>query len=808
MRRIFNKVVRAIIKKSGITGLEQDLNTRLDKGQITVESIVPLARQAAAEGIVLLKNEKQTLPIKREDRVAVFGRTAINYFGVGYGSGGDVQRPYLVNLMEGLANANVNVNEKLADVYKEWTSIPKNQPDEGFWGHWPMSFPEMPLTSDIVEEAAKESDIAIVVIGRAAGEARENILKKGSYYLTNLEMDMLNRVTKAFDKVAVVMDCGNIIDMSWVEDYKNRIGAIVYAWLGGMESGNALVDILTAKVNPCGKLTDTIANSYETIPSANDFGDRKYNNYTEDIYVGYRYFETFAPEKVLYPFGFGLSYTSFEILTSAEIIDTKISLNITVTNTGNNPGKEVVQAYLSQPQGLLGKPSKVLVGFSKTDELKPDESQDICIGFDLFDFASYDESGIIECKSSFVLEEGEYKVFVGNSVRNSKEVTSKILQENIVTKQLSEVLAVEKDKVFKRLVNKKGQEIYEDVPTVTTDLKQIILENLPKDIPYAGDKGIKFDDVISGSYSTRDFVAQLSPQELDDLSHGEGQMNSALGIIGNAGAFGGVTESLRNKGIPPIITADGPSGIRIRKTCSLLPCGTALASSFNKELITELYSVLGEEVKHYEIDVLLAPGMNIHRNPLCGRNFEYFSEDPLLSGYIGAAFVKGLQSVGVSACPKHFAVNNQERNRNSHDSRISERALREIYLKNFEYMIKESNPDTIMASYNKVNGVWSHYSYELATSILRKEWNYEGLILTDWWMQSDSSPEFPAIINDAYRIRSQVDVLMPGADNKMPGKKIGRHLLDTYKKPEGITLGEMQLVAINLLEFILKIKKP
>ncbi len=808
MRRLFNKVVRAIIKKTGVTGLEQDLNTRQDTGQIAVEPIVPLARQAAAEGIVLLKNEKQTLPIRKEDTVAVFGRMAINYFGVGYGSGGDVQRPYLVNLMEGLTNASVKINEKLADIYKEWTSIPKNQPDEGFWGHWPMSFPEMPLTEDIVKEAAKESDIAIVVIGRAAGEARDNILKKGSYYLTDLEIDMLNRVTKAFDKVAVVMDCGNIIDMSWVEDYKDRIGAIVYAWLGGMESGNALVDVLTAKVNPCGKLTDTIANSYKSIPSVSDFGNRRYNNYTEDIYVGYRYFETFAPEKVLYPFGFGLSYTTFDMLTSAEIIDTKINLNITVTNTGNNPGKEVVQAYLSQPQGLLGKPSKVLVGFAKTDELQPDESRNICIKFDLFDFASYDESGIIECKSSFVLEAGEYKVFVGNSVRNNKEVISKVLQEAIVTKQLSEVLAVKKDKVFKRLVNRKGQKAYEDVPTVTTDLKQRILDNLPKDIPYTGDKGIKFDAVISGRYSTRDFVAQLSPQELDDLSHGEGQMNSPLGIIGNAGAFGGVTESLREKGIPPIITADGPSGIRIRKTCSLLPCGTALASTFNKELIRELYSLLGEEVKYYGIDVLLAPGMNIHRNPLCGRNFEYFSEDPLLSGYIGAAFVKGLQSAGVSACPKHFACNNQERNRNSHDSRISERALREIYLKNFELMIKESNPDTIMVSYNKINGIWSHYSYELATSILRKEWNYKGLILTDWWMQSDSSPEFPDIINDAYRIRSQVDVLMPGADNKMPGKKIGRHLLDTYKKPEGITLGEMQRVAINVLELITKIKEP
>lgn len=808
MRRLFNKVVRAIIKKTGVTGLEQDLNTRQDTGQIAVEPIVPLARQAAAEGIVLLKNEKQTLPIRKEDTVAVFGRMAINYFGVGYGSGGDVQRPYLVNLMEGLTNASVKINEKLADIYKEWTSIPKNQPDEGFWGHWPMSFPEMPLTEDIVKEAAKESDIAIVVIGRAAGEARDNILKKGSYYLTDLEIDMLNRVTKAFDKVAVVMDCGNIIDMSWVEDYKDRIGAIVYAWLGGMESGNALVDVLTAKVNPCGKLTDTIANSYKSIPSVSDFGNRRYNNYTEDIYVGYRYFETFAPEKVLYPFGFGLSYTTFDMLTSAEIIDTKINLNITVTNTGNNPGKEVVQAYLSQPQGLLGKPSKVLVGFAKTDELQPDESRNICIKFDLFDFASYDESGIIECKSSFVLEAGEYKVFVGNSVRNNKEVISKVLQEAIVTKQLSEVLAVKKDKVFKRLVNRKGQKAYEDVPTVTTDLKQRILDNLPKDIPYTGDKGIKFDAVISGRYSTRDFVAQLSPQELDDLSHGEGQMNSPLGIIGNAGAFGGVTESLRKKGIPPIITADGPSGIRIRKTCSLLPCGTALASTFNKELIRELYSLLGEEVKYYGIDVLLAPGMNIHRNPLCGRNFEYFSEDPLLSGYIGAAFVKGLQSAGVSACPKHFACNNQERNRNSHDSRISERALREIYLKNFELMIKESNPDTIMVSYNKINGIWSHYSYELATSILRKEWNYKGLILTDWWMQSDSSPEFPDIINDAYRIRSQVDVLMPGADNKMPGKKIGRHLLDTYKKPEGITLGEMQRVAINVLELITKIKEP
>jgi len=797
MGRLLNKFVRFVIAKATKTGLEQELDGAAQSGRLAYDAIVPIARRAAAEGIVLLKNEN-VLPIQSTDKVSVFGRCAVNYQPVGYGSGGDVREPYVVNIIDGLKEVGVALNKELLECYDDWLARPKNTPDEGFWGHWPMHFPEMPLTQELVAKAAQSSDMALVVIGRAAGEDRENKLKPGSYYLTKLERQMLDLVTARFSRVAVVMNCGNVIDMAWTRDYGDKIGAIVYAWQGGMEGGNALADVLTGRVNPCGKLSDTIAVSYDALPSAQCFGNREYNNYAEDIYVGYRWFETFAPEKALYPFGFGLSYTNFATQSSGSVNGTQVEIKAIVKNTGALAGKEVVQIYVSCPQGTLGKPAKALAAFAKTKELRPGESQELILSFDLAELASYDEK-----KSCFVLEAGQYRIFAGSDVRCAQEILTHTLSTAIITQQLSEVMAVKPEHAFDRLVNRNGKPVYEQVPTATTDLKKIILDHLPKEVPFTGDVGLKLADVTSGKCTLEQFVAQLSPQELDDISHGEGKMNSALGVAGNAGALGGVTESLRARGIPPIIATDGPAGIRIKRTCALLPCGTMQACTFDLDLIKELYSAIAEEMKRHGSHLLLAPGMNIHRNPLCGRNFEYFSEDPLLSGKMGAAVVNGLQKAGVSASPKHFACNNQETNRNRNDSRVSERALREIYLKGFEIMVKKSAPHAVMTSYNKINGVWSHYNYELATTILRKEWGYNGLVITDWWMQKSASPEFPQLKNDAYRLRAQVDVLMPGGDGPFGSSKVGRALLDTYCKPGGITLGEMQSTAANVLRFAL-----
>ena len=299
----------------------------------------------------------------------------------------------------------------------------------------------------------------------------------------------------------------------------------------------------------------------------------------------------------------------------------------------------------------------------------------------------------------------------------------------------------------------------------------------------------------------------LSDEELEALTRGHGMMNSPLGVPGNAGAIGGIIPSLRFKGVPALITSDGPAGLRLARHASLAPCGTAMACTWNTELITAVYAKVGEEMTHYGVDIHLGPGMNIHRNPLCGRNFEYFSEDPLLSGKMGAAMVRGVQSTGHASCPKHFACNNQEVKRKVNDSRVSERALREIYLRNFEICVKESKPLTLMMSYNKINGVWSHYHYDLATTVLRREWGFEGVTLTDWWMQKSKSPEFPALRNNAYRVRAQVDVLMPGDfDRKARRYKTDPTLLESLGKPDGITRAELERTAMTVLRLVLKLK--
>ncbi len=780
--------------------LAQSTGGEVDHSRPTTEEMSRLARKTGAEGIVLLKNDG-ALPLKDSDVLSVFGRVQNDYFYVGYGSGGDVKPPYKVSLMEGIKNSGITINEKLAGIYSDWCK--ENPPDEGFWGHWPLCFPEMPITDDVVKEASASSTIAAVVIGRAAGEDREQKLVKGGYLLTDDERALLGKVTNHFDKVVVLLDAGNIMDMSWVEEYVDKLSAVLYLWQGGMESGNAVADVLSGKVNPSGHLTDTIARNYADYPSSKDFGKRKFNNYREDVYVGYRYFSTFDEGAVIYPFGYGLSYTTFDTKGDFTFDGKNARLNVTVKNTGDREGKEVAQAYVEAPQGKLGKPLRSLVAFAKTEDILAGEESTLVLTFNLDDVVSYDDKGHTGYKSCYIAEAGEYKVYLGENVRDAVQVGTFTLDTPYVVsaEECCPVRAgAEFDVLYPVVKDGKIEKAYRKVAVESRCLKDRITIRLPKEIEQKVDFNIDFCDVKDGVVSLDRFIASLSDTELETLSHGDYRMNSPLGTKGNAGAFGGICDSLRARHVPPVTTTDGPSGIRLLVGASLLPCGTALASTWNEKLIEELYSAVGKEMVARGSDVLLAPGMNIHRDPLCGRNFEYLSEDPVVSGRIASAIVKGVQSAGVSACPKHFACNSQETNRNHNDSRVSERALREIYLKGFKIVVDEAKPKLIMTSYNRINSVLNSNNYDLTTSILRREWGYTGLVTTDWWMVNEKSPDFDGIRANAYRIRGQVDVLMPGGDRLFAK---GNNSTLKALKEGALTRGELQRGARNVLNFIL-----
>ncbi len=770
LKRLAEQQLQKVINKVTGSGLSQDESLALGPRSVT-EGMPELARQAAAESCVLLKNDG-ALPLDKDDSVAVFGRCQQDWFYVGYGSGGDVHPPYTVNLMEGLKNAGALYDRGLAQIYDEWTHSEEHAAYHGFWGHWPMSHPEMPVDTSLVKGIAERNHTAVVVLGRAAGEDRENTLTPGSYYLTDEEEKLLQTVSSAFAKTVVVLNIGNIIDFSWTGKYK--LDAILLAWQGGMESGNAVADVLYGKVSPCGKLTDTIARSYQDYPSSSHFGDKLKNEYEEGIFLGYRYFEKYREDQILYPFGYGLSYTDFEVNPVGLAYnegENKVTVQVRITNAGRYPGKEVIKLWCLPPEGRLKQPKRVLVGFGKTKELLPGERQNLLVTAKLDYMASYDE-----WKHAFLYEQGEYRFMINDTLYGSV-----FMKEETIQKQCEQAA----------------------VPGV--DLRARIEKRLPEELQPKGQNLLRLTDVKEGRATLDDFVAELSNQELEALTRGHGFMHSPLGTDGNAGTFGGILPSLQEKEVPVITTTDGPAGIRLNRFSSLLPCGTALACTWNLDLVTDLYELLGAEMVSAGSDVLLAPGMNLHRNPLCGRNFEYFSEDPLLSGFMAAAVIRGIQRNGVSACPKHFCCNNQETNRANNDSVVGERALRELYLRNFEIAVKEGKPLCIMTSYNKVNGVWSHYNYDLVTTILRKDWGYDGLVMTDWWMKPAHSPEFPSLKNNAYRVRAGVDLLMPGDMNRLARSyKADSSLLETLGKRHGLTKGELQTTAKHTLQFILK----
>ena len=986
-----------------------------------------LARQVASEGMVLLQNKDNGLPIPQGGSVALFGQGQIDYVKGGWGSG-DTSVDYLVNILQGMQNkekeGKITLNKTLVDAY--------------------TANKELTLTADMANTAAAESDTAVVVISRNSGEGSDRSAGKGDYLLSDAESKMLDLICAAgFEHVAVVLNIGGIIDTKWITE-RPEIDSVLIGWQAGMEGGNAIADVLCGDVNPSGKLTDTWAKNYEDYPSSNNFSNNAYVNYEEDVFVGYRYFETFDKdyEKVNYPFGYGLSYTTFD-MTDVKVTYDEENINVeaTITNTGDVAGKEVAQVYFSAPQmgtgtAVLGKPAKELAAYAKTGLLEPDTSETLKMSFAIEDMSSYDDTGITGHKSAYVMEAGDYDIYVGNSIKNAGENGVRgayTVEETYVTEQLSEQAAPKRlpkrlladgsyedmrSEVIKKISatepTKVEAEDYEsahagvrvesfsggscvaymdsaedhrwvsyslnveqagtyavqlhmsngyaeikDMVTVEVEGRdQKVVVNLPQTgdgsgkaewynfidlepfevklpkgpctlkltckgtkygntdymtfnmvqpeegfaisatetsrveaeqffgaagnvriencvpnhplgyVPQPGDEeistlaymnyegnwvtyylnveeegvydisfsmsngrpeipdmmrvyvdgklqpGINFNlpqtgdgegksewynfetfgpiqvnlpkglcefklvstglfgnidymdfskaeaeepaaaafrassaasskaagsraassakaaddeptdkimliDVYHGTATMDDFIAQLSNEDLAYLS--QGHPGIATGIIGGLDEYG----------IPGAQTTDGPAGVR-SGTATAWPCSTNLASTWDVELAQKVGKGVATEALEKKLDIWLAPGMNIHRNPLCGRNFEYYSEDPLLTGKTAAAITKGVQGEGVSITLKHFVANNKENNRNASDSRMSERALREIYLKGFEIAVREADPWCIMSSYNYVNGTEVSENYDILTNILRGEWGFKGMVMSDW----------------------------------------------------------------------------
>lgn len=755
------------------------------------EQYLEASARAVSQGVVLLKNDG-ALPLKKDGETAVFGRIQLHYYKSGTGSGGMVNVSKVVGITDGLTEAGYKVNQKLLDIYTQWDSEHPFNYGEG-WGGEPWSQEEMPLTDDIVKSAAETSDTAIVIIGRTAGEEMDNKLEKGAFLLSDLEEDMLKKVAAVFPKTVVLLNTAGLIDMGFMDRYD--VSAVMYVWQGGMVGGTGTAMALTGEVSPSGKLPDTIAYSVHDYPSDKFFGSGEEDCYGEDIYVGYRYFETFAKDKVRYPFGFGMSYTTFDISAEFSAADGVVTANVTVKNTGSVPGREVVQIYCEAPQGRLGKPARVLCGFDKTWTIKPGDSETLTIEIPVESLASYDDSGVTGHRYCWLLEGGTYRFYVGSDVRSAGECFSLEIPETVVEQCRSALGPVTP---FKRMKNSSGSVVFEDVP-LTPDPEPHSHAELPAEIPQIGDRGIRLADVYNGKNTLEEFTAQLTDYDLSCIIRGEG-MGSPKVTAGTAAAFGGVSDELQALGIPCGCCDDGPSGMRLdcgTKAFSL-PNGTLLASTFDRQLLMELYTLMGLEMHTNQVDCLLGPGMNIHRHPLNGRNFEYFSEDPFLTGSLAAAQLAGLHSTGVDGTIKHFCGNNRETHRHTLDSIISERALREIYLRGFEIAVKQGEAKTIMTTYGKVNGVWTAGNYDLVTNILRGEWGFDGFAMTDWWADINRRGK-PADRSDfAAMAMAQNDVYMVTAD----GAHNADNTLASLESGE-LTRGELQRNAMNILRVLL-----
>ena len=746
-----------------------------------------IAREAAAEGIVLLENNG-VLPMQPQ-KIALYGAGSRMTVKGGSGSG-DVHERYSVTIEEGLKNAGFafpttlwmdRFQEKYEADIAAWRQglekqVQKYSPVQTmqmfiFIGEHPMPYPA--CTPVLADELTDETDTAIYVLSRQAGEGKDRRVEKGDYLLSNVETESLRLLRKHYKKLMLILNCGGVMDLSILDEIP--MDAVLFFGQGGMEGGNALADILTGKTCPSGCLTDTWAIRYDDYPSADTFshrnGDLENEEYAEDIYVGYRWFDK-QGVKPRYPFGYGLSYTDFSVEVNSV---TQSGVELTVTNTGGSSGKKVLQIYVSKPEGAVEHEVRALVGFAKTKCLGPGQRQTLSIPFRLEDIASFDES-----RSAFVLEAGEYRVKLNDTAAGSFCVEAERVLETVES-----------------IGTKSGKPVSQTVsPKAAAVLKQL------------GDRD-KIRLVVGGGYDIRCY-------------------NNVMGAAGRT------CTKLLKKGIPNIAMSDGPAGLNVNQLSTLTrnavprypeglpkdwqwgwlakanpflrkipgkgktvyrymtawPSETVQAQTWNTELLEEIGKAVGREMLEIGVSVWLAPGLNIHRNPLCGRNFEYYSEDPVVSGKMAAAVTRGVQSVGgVGVSQKHFCCNNQEDNRMEVSANVSQRALREIYLRAFRIAVTEGKPWTVMSSYNRVNGKHVCNTYDLLTRVLRQEWGFEGLVMSDW---------------NATEQCSYAEAINAGNDLIMPGTAAISKKLEEELKTGRLNREALNISAGRVLELVFK----
>lgn len=848
-----------------------------------------IARKAAAEGIVLLENNG-VLPLQPGAKIALYGFGARYTIKGGTGSG-SVNNRSNVSIDEGLRNMGftVTTDDWLDDYDRRYNAAREAWVDsiyriagDGFdfdalyTAHSgnPMS---APVGKAITPEEKTDTDTAVYVISRVSGEGTDRYTKKGDYYLSDAEYSELKAIASVYEKIIVVLNTGGIIDLSFTDELKTD--ALVYMSQAGMEGGNALADILSGNVNPSGKLTDTWAYAYEDYPGSRDFSHNNGNlfeeKYTEGVFVGYRYFDTFGV-KPRYSFGYGLSYTNFTLSTESVALDGhRVIVRVKVANTGAVSGREVVQAYVSCPSGHMKKEKKRLVSFAKTSLLAPGEEETETLEFDLSLLESYWAG-----KASYYMDEGAYYLFIGTSVSETEMAACLTLDDTVFVRKLTNICpllsslteiepsdelisaweaecaesrrvkaiqVISIDNAIQNCVCREhvlqNDKMQSHVVPDDTAQSHVVQNDVTRDCALKNDTTQEHNHIVHKSRTADEeetkkdairnaagrLVKELTLEQKATLVCGRVKDGEAE-VIGNAsvtvpGAAGETTRILEDShNIGSIILADGPAGLRLQKHyeenpedgsiytlnqieslenrifqkeflhegsishyqyCSAIPVGTLLGQTFDVELLQEVGEMIGREMEEFGVTLWLAPGMNIHRNPLCGRNFEYYSEDPLVSGRMAAAITLGVQKLpGVGTTIKHFACNNQEDNRWGVDSIVSERALREIYLKGFEIAVKTSQPMAIMTSYNKVNGVHAANNYDLCTTAARDEWGFEGLIMTDWTTTNNG------------RGSSAAKCISAGNDLVMPGRPSDiQEIIDAVHGEKHLSLDEQDLDA-------------
>ena len=826
-------------------------------------------RSFAAECMLLLENDG-TLPLAGTRKIALFGNGARHTVKGGTGSG-DVNSRKVFTIEEGLADAGFSIttgdwldrydrireeaqeayHQKVAEIAAE-----KGIPPFGVYFEYAFPEPEHPaVTREDME--ASDTDTAVYVISRNSGEGADRYVKRGDYLLLESERDNLTLLGGYYKKVIVVLNVANVIDTTELNSISG-IGAVLLAGQSGNVGGLVVADVLTGKSVPCGKLTDTWAASYEDYASSENFshdnGNLDDEYYTDGIYVGYRYFDTFGITPN-YCFGYGKSYTDFSVETLDVTGDEeKISIKVRVVNTGSFRGKEVVQIYYSAPGGSLEKPYQELAAFGKTDFLDPGQAQEMTISFPVRSMASYSQE-----KAAWILEKGTYYIRVGNSSRNTHVEAAVTLAQDTVTAQLKNLFSdteqvqeisgreavcltyprEEEEKAYARVIVLDGSKI-----TAETVEYREKAGTFPKG-ETAGK--LTMEDVRAGRATLEELVSQLTPREMAELCNGTARggvgSESMIGAASAAvpGAAGDTTSLLlEDRGVANIILADGPAGLRLYphfavdaqgnllpgyevfgdvrysekpgeipeggaeyyQYCTAIPVASLLAQSWDMDLIARAGDIVGKEMEEFHVTLWLAPGMNIHRNPLCGRNFEYYSEDPLLAGMCAAADTDGVQShAGIGTTIKHFAANNQEDNRMHTNAHISERALREIYLKGFEIAVKTAQPMSIMTSYNLLNGTHTANHYDLLTWVARDEWGFQGVVMTDWGTTDDMSMMF-GMERKKYGESSAVECIRTGNDLIMPGSQKSVDEITAAAEDGSLDLDALRLCACRVLKII------